>query len=211
MCFTSARMCGRRHEAIRRASSSEWTGGHGTRVALQLVAGAAPTPPSIPRCRAPRRLVGRTAGKLSGHGLGRGQAAEHRTTRASGHATGASTSSTSHPLRKPTDARMNPLRPLFRTPTTRRLGSATAKCPPRRQNLVLTSRRQLGSSAPRPSKQPADEADFISIVDNPPQLVRSGRRHGPGLILLGILPLLPIRTPQPRLLLTSPAVQPSSP
>lgn len=32
---------------------------------------------------------------------------------------------------------------------------------------------------------PADDASFLSIVDNPPNLVRKGRRHGPGLIVLG--------------------------
>lgn len=29
------------------------------------------------------------------------------------------------------------------------------------------------------------EAEFTSIVDNAPDLVRSGRRHGPGIIVLG--------------------------
>lgn len=33
---------------------------------------------------------------------------------------------------------------------------------------------------------PAEDPDFISIVDKPPNIVRSGRRHGPGLIVLGI-------------------------
>ena len=33
---------------------------------------------------------------------------------------------------------------------------------------------------------PADDPNFISIVDNPPTLIRSGRRHGPGLIILGV-------------------------
>ena len=33
---------------------------------------------------------------------------------------------------------------------------------------------------------PADGPDFMSVVDHPPSLVRSGRRHGPGLIVLGI-------------------------
>ncbi|KAL8772038.1 MAG: hypothetical protein Q9209_002704 [Squamulea sp. 1 TL-2023] len=32
---------------------------------------------------------------------------------------------------------------------------------------------------------PAEEANFTSIVDNSPDLVKSGRRHGPGIIILG--------------------------
>ena len=32
---------------------------------------------------------------------------------------------------------------------------------------------------------PADDPLFRSIVDNPPNLVSTGRRHGPGLIVLG--------------------------
>lgn len=44
----------------------------------------------------------------------------------------------------------------------------------------------------------------MSIVDNPPNLVRAGRRHGPGLIVLGPSPPLP---PTP-ILLTSPALIP---
>ncbi|KZF20507.1 SURF1-domain-containing protein [Xylona heveae TC161] len=36
---------------------------------------------------------------------------------------------------------------------------------------------------------PADDPSFTSIVDNPPNLVRSGRKHGPGLIILALIPL----------------------
>ncbi|QSZ30813.1 hypothetical protein DSL72_000371 [Monilinia vaccinii-corymbosi] len=38
-------------------------------------------------------------------------------------------------------------------------------------------------------RQPADDPNFISIIDNPPNLVRTGRRHGPGLIILALIPL----------------------
>ena len=31
----------------------------------------------------------------------------------------------------------------------------------------------------------ADDPNFVSIVDNPQRLVRSGKKHGSGLILLG--------------------------
>lgn len=35
-------------------------------------------------------------------------------------------------------------------------------------------------------RQPADDPNFTSIIDNPPNLVRTGKRHGPGLIILGM-------------------------
>ena len=43
----------------------------------------------------------------------------------------------------------------------------------------------------------------MSIVDNPPNLVRAGRRHGPGLIVLGMDPL-----PTPQSVLTASALIP---
>ena len=42
------------------------------------------------------------------------------------------------------------------------------------------------SSQRRFAHTPADDPNFMSIVDNPPILIRSGRRHGPGLIVLGM-------------------------
>lgn len=36
------------------------------------------------------------------------------------------------------------------------------------------------------ARVPAEEPDFVSIVDAPAQLVRQRRRHGPGLIVLGL-------------------------
>ncbi|KAL2166589.1 hypothetical protein VTG60DRAFT_2484 [Thermothelomyces hinnuleus] len=51
-------------------------------------------------------------------------------------------------------------------------------------------RRPISSTPRRPSeKQPADDPNFISILDNPPELVRTGRKHGPGLIILAIIPI----------------------
>ncbi|PSR83853.1 putative COX1 assembly protein Shy1, partial [Coniella lustricola] len=39
-------------------------------------------------------------------------------------------------------------------------------------------------------RQPADDPTFHSILDNPTQLVRAGgRRHGPGLIILALIPI----------------------
>lgn len=42
------------------------------------------------------------------------------------------------------------------------------------------------------NRQPADDPGFSSVVDNPPELVRVGRRHGPGLIILALIPLTAI-------------------
>ncbi|KAI9860011.1 MAG: surf-like protein [Trichoglossum hirsutum] len=39
------------------------------------------------------------------------------------------------------------------------------------------------------SHSPADDPNFSSIVDNPPTLVKTGRRHGPGLIVLALVPI----------------------
>ncbi|KAI1463670.1 SURF1-domain-containing protein [Daldinia caldariorum] len=38
-------------------------------------------------------------------------------------------------------------------------------------------------------RSPAEDPAFTSILDNPPELVRAGRRHGPGLIVLAIIPV----------------------
>lgn len=45
--------------------------------------------------------------------------------------------------------------------------------------------RQMSTTSTRHREQPGDAPDFMSIVDNPPTLVRSGRRHGPGILILG--------------------------
>ncbi|KND92867.1 Cytochrome oxidase assembly protein shy1 [Tolypocladium ophioglossoides CBS 100239] len=50
--------------------------------------------------------------------------------------------------------------------------------------------RPFSTSRPRSDKpQPVDDPNFISILDAPPQIVRAGRRHGPGLILLALIPI----------------------
>jgi surfeit locus 1 family protein len=52
-------------------------------------------------------------------------------------------------------------------------------------------RQPFSQSARRP-RQAADDPDFLSIVDHPPNLVRAGRKkHGPGLIILGVYNLSP--------------------
>ncbi|KIN07672.1 hypothetical protein OIDMADRAFT_37093 [Oidiodendron maius Zn] len=48
--------------------------------------------------------------------------------------------------------------------------------------------RHLSQSARR-ARQAADDPDFLSIVDHPPNLVRTGKRHGAGLIILALIPI----------------------
>ncbi|KOS21906.1 Cytochrome oxidase assembly protein shy1 [Escovopsis weberi] len=48
----------------------------------------------------------------------------------------------------------------------------------------------MTSSAPRPRRQPnADDPDFVSILDAPPQMTRTGRKHGPGVLILVLIPV----------------------
>jgi surfeit locus 1 family protein len=49
--------------------------------------------------------------------------------------------------------------------------------------------RPISSTPRRPVKQAADDPSFTSILDNPPELIRTGRRHGYGLIVLAIIPV----------------------
>ncbi|KAI1272689.1 SURF1 family protein [Xylaria sp. FL0933] len=49
--------------------------------------------------------------------------------------------------------------------------------------------RPFTHAAPLHTRQPGDDPTFTSILDNPPELVRTGRRHGPGLIILALIPL----------------------
>ncbi|KEZ39212.1 Uncharacterized protein SAPIO_CDS9876 [Scedosporium apiospermum] len=45
------------------------------------------------------------------------------------------------------------------------------------------------STTPRSRRDPVEERDFISLVDQPPQLVRSGRKHGVGILFLALIPV----------------------
>ncbi|KAK1252553.1 hypothetical protein MKX08_003740 [Trichoderma sp. CBMAI-0020] len=50
--------------------------------------------------------------------------------------------------------------------------------------------RHMSSTVPRSNKTPsADDPNFVSIVDLQPQTVRAGKRHGPGIILLALMPI----------------------
>lgn len=48
-----------------------------------------------------------------------------------------------------------------------------------------TQQRRFQSTQQTPGPQPGDDPSFSSIVDQPAQLVKTGRKHGPGLIILG--------------------------
>jgi hypothetical protein len=61
--------------------------------------------------------------------------------------------------------------------------AATQK--PLSRTVWLYSAYRCISGTALQSKQAADEPGFVSIVDNPPNIVRTGRKHGPGLIILG--------------------------
>ncbi|KAK1768781.1 surf-like protein [Phialemonium atrogriseum] len=78
-------------------------------------------------------------------------------------------------------------RSLQRQRTTNFLRSRVSK--PFAYTPTVRPCRTITSSPRRSVKQAADDPSFSSIVDNPPELVRSGRRHGPGLIILAIIPL----------------------
>ncbi|KAB8207405.1 cytochrome oxidase [Aspergillus parasiticus] len=57
-----------------------------------------------------------------------------------------------------------------------KLDSICARC--RRQQIRLYS------------KQLADDPRWLSVVDHPAQIVRTGRKHGPGLIILALIPII---------------------
>ncbi|CAM1501613.1 Fc.00g035970.m01.CDS01 [Cosmosporella sp. VM-42] len=50
-------------------------------------------------------------------------------------------------------------------------------------------RRPFTSTSRRANKPPAEDPEFVSILDGPPKIVRAGKRHGPGLIILAIIPI----------------------
>lgn len=68
-----------------------------------------------------------------------------------------------------------PTRTLRSPRTALKLDSICARC--RQHQIRYSSNRQL-----------ADDPRWISVVDHPAQVVRAGRKHGPGLIILGIVP-----------------------
>ncbi|KAK0661503.1 Cytochrome oxidase assembly protein shy1 [Lasiodiplodia hormozganensis] len=70
--------------------------------------------------------------------------------------------------------------------TLRRPQWRCPQCAARRRPQQLQQRRFQSS---QPGPQPGDDPSFTSIVDQPAQLVKTGRRHGPGLIILALIPI----------------------
>ncbi|ROV93232.1 hypothetical protein VPNG_09563 [Cytospora leucostoma] len=105
--------------------------------------------------------------------------------------------------RLPQSQAQRPLRTILENPSrTLRLPRRTQpqQSAPQQQQLLQQQQCQRApcarrhfSQTPRrrDAPQPADDPNFQSILDNPPTLIRagSGRRHGPGLIILAIIPV----------------------
>ncbi|CAK7203783.1 surf-like protein [Sporothrix eucalyptigena] len=88
---------------------------------------------------------------------------------------------------------------------TQRFSATSTQCRQCMRQLASSNNRQTGSGfstaavrrrsqnrpPPEPAApQPADDPNFTSILDNPPELVRSGgKKHGPGLIILALIPI----------------------
>ncbi|TQS33485.1 hypothetical protein Golomagni_06170 [Golovinomyces magnicellulatus] len=86
---------------------------------------------------------------------------------------------------QPTPTTMNS-HPLLRSLRAATQSIAKPRSIPTRPAL----RRHFTSSARRQSdKQAADDPNFVSVLDGPPQLIRQKRRHGPGLIILALIPI----------------------
>ncbi|KAH6855108.1 SURF1 family-domain-containing protein [Chaetomium sp. MPI-CAGE-AT-0009] len=77
---------------------------------------------------------------------------------------------------------------LLRT-QPRPIGKTIPRWPQPSSPAVRPPPRRPICSTPRRPKQAADDPGFTSILDNPPEIVRSGRKHGPGLIILAIIPI----------------------
>ncbi|EEH34851.2 surfeit locus protein [Paracoccidioides lutzii Pb01] len=69
------------------------------------------------------------------------------------------------------------------------VSGATLQATTRRLNAKSICSRCWRKQQVRFAHQPADEPNWMSVVDNPAKLVRTGRRHGPGLIILAIIPI----------------------
>ncbi|KAH7405742.1 SURF1 family-domain-containing protein [Phaeosphaeria sp. MPI-PUGE-AT-0046c] len=74
-------------------------------------------------------------------------------------------------------------RPQIHTQCPRqRLRPSTTSTPRRQPTLLLVPRRSVGGG-------PGLDPSFVSILDRPARMVRSGKQHGPGLIILAIIPI----------------------
>ncbi|PKS09367.1 hypothetical protein jhhlp_003981 [Lomentospora prolificans] len=74
---------------------------------------------------------------------------------------------------------------LLRGPRPSLLGECIRALKP----VPTAPRRANFTTTPRSHRDPVEEPDFISLVDQPPQLVRAGRKHGIGLLFLALIPV----------------------
>ncbi|KAF4773698.1 SURF1 family protein [Colletotrichum scovillei] len=81
-------------------------------------------------------------------------------------------------FRAPGPAAQTCLRSIAR-PRTFPSAQSSPRATPTTRKFHTTPRAHASEPAP----------DFHSIVDNPPELVRAGNRHGPGLIILALIPI----------------------
>jgi len=82
------------------------------------------------------------------------------------------------------DWMMETLNCMLRPSGLRNSATHLRQCATRLHRGPFPSPRRISQTAHR-RRQLADDPSFRSILDNPPELVRTGQRHGPGLIILG--------------------------
>ncbi|KAG8415342.1 surf-like protein [Metarhizium acridum] len=73
--------------------------------------------------------------------------------------------------------------------TPRWLSQSTPRATRRPLTRPVHRSRPFTTTPRRADKQAADDPGFTSILDAPPQIVRAGKRHGPGIILLALIPV----------------------
>ncbi|KAM3502176.1 hypothetical protein MY11210_009148 [Beauveria gryllotalpidicola] len=73
-----------------------------------------------------------------------------------------------------------------RSTTTSTTTTTAARPPP---SSTTSSRFFSTTRRTRARKQPADDPNFVSTVDLDPTMIRPGRKHGPGLIILALIPI----------------------
>ncbi|KAL4786473.1 SURF1 family-domain-containing protein [Aspergillus varians] len=74
----------------------------------------------------------------------------------------------------------HPISSSARSPrTTFKLDSICARCRRQQTQVRFFNGQQMG-----------DDARWLSVVDQPAQIVRTGRKHGPGLIILALIPII---------------------
>ncbi|KAK3190676.1 surf-like protein [Lecanicillium sp. MT-2017a] len=90
---------------------------------------------------------------------------------------------------------MNATTPLLRSLRARSIQSIPRQCCAKSARATArpsaAARRPFSTTPCRRAekKQDGDNANFVSIIDLDPTMVRSGRKHGPGLILLALIPI----------------------